>query len=108
MTFPKHTAQIHITALEDIAEGEEITVAYVDIEQHADEDAAACRQRRRAELARGWKLGCACPRCVSEGEEVGKKSVPMDASISETGTSQAQAAIAAVQAGLIPQPRVPV
>lgn len=46
--------------------GDEITVAYVDVKQHADETAMEARRRRRMELARGWRFACTCTLCTSE------------------------------------------
>jgi import receptor subunit TOM20 len=51
----------------DIKAGDEITVAYVDVDQREGESAIDCRQRRRIELAQGWKLTCQCARCTNDG-----------------------------------------
>jgi mitochondrial import receptor subunit TOM20 len=46
--------------------GDDVTVAYVDITQHADETPLEARRRRRTELVRGWRFACQCQRCVLE------------------------------------------
>lgn len=95
ISFPKNNANLHLIALEDIAKGQEITVAYVDVAQVKGEEPSQSRQRRRAELARGWKLGCACPRCVEEGNLDNKKTTPTDGSLVELHPNLQAAATAA-------------
>jgi import receptor subunit TOM20 len=48
--------------------GEELSVAYIDVAQRTEESTVTCRQRRRKELARGWRFACQCSRCVKEAE----------------------------------------
>ena len=57
---------MHLVALKDIEEGEELSMAYVDVSQHPDETPADAYKRRRAELAQGWKFACACPKCEED------------------------------------------
>jgi hypothetical protein len=54
-------------AEKDLKAGDEITVAYVDVTQHADETPADARKRRRWELVRGWRFACLCTKCLSDG-----------------------------------------
>lgn len=70
--FAEGTNELHLVASKDIAVGEEITVAYVDVSQHADESEEDCRRRRRMELARGWKFACPCIKCT---EDIGSEAV---------------------------------
>ncbi|KAG7447519.1 uncharacterized protein BT62DRAFT_986357 [Guyanagaster necrorhizus] len=73
-SFASGTAQIHIIANNDLKQGDEVTVAFVDVTQHEGESAVDCRRRRRIELARGWKFACTCQRCgeetITESDEV--------------------------------------
>lgn len=48
--------------------GDEVTISFVDVTQHAEESVAECRRRRRGELARGWRFACTCDRCKQEAE----------------------------------------
>lgn len=70
--------------------GEEVTIAYVDVnpqrvisttaangEAGADaeiktieevESVGECRKRRRKELAKGWRFACFCERCIAEAQ----------------------------------------
>ena len=41
-------------------------MAYVDVTQHPDETVVQARQRRRKEIARGWRFPCECQRCEEE------------------------------------------
>jgi import receptor subunit TOM20 len=50
--------------------GDEVTVAYVDVNQHESESIVDARRRRRIELARGWKFACGCEKCEEEGKEL--------------------------------------
>ncbi|KAH8113219.1 MAS20-domain-containing protein [Phellopilus nigrolimitatus] len=65
-SFSSGTSELHLVATRDITEGEELTMAYVDVEQHADETPMQARVRRRAELSRGWKFSCTCAKCEGE------------------------------------------
>ncbi|KAF8204688.1 MAS20-domain-containing protein [Pholiota molesta] len=62
------TAEIAIVANRDLKKGDVLTIAFVDVTQHADESVIECRRRRRIELARGWRFSCGCERCVEEGK----------------------------------------
>ncbi|EPQ59005.1 MAS20-domain-containing protein [Gloeophyllum trabeum ATCC 11539] len=66
-SFGSGTAELTLIANRDIKEGEEITIAYVDVSQHPGETPVEARRRRRIELARGWRFACTCPKCMSEG-----------------------------------------
>ena len=55
-----------IIASRDLKKGDELTIAFVDVNQHPNEKVLDCRRRRRAELARGWEFSCACERCTEE------------------------------------------
>ncbi|KAK0243121.1 MAS20-domain-containing protein [Armillaria nabsnona] len=67
-SFSSGTAQIHIIADQDLKQGDEVTVAFVDVTQHEGESDVECKRRRRIELARGWKFACACQRCNEEAK----------------------------------------
>lgn len=75
---------MHIVANSDLKEGDEVTVAYVDVTQREDEDIAQARRRRRMELARGWRFACSCDRCVREG--LGQAAVEDDVSVQGDGS----------------------
>ena len=60
------TSEMQLIANRDIKEGDEITVAYVDVTQHEGESVTDARRRRRMELARGWRFACPCERCATE------------------------------------------
>ncbi|KAJ6616206.1 hypothetical protein B0H10DRAFT_2037831 [Mycena sp. CBHHK59/15] len=68
-SFSSGTAELHLIANKDLKKGDELSVAYVDVAQHADESPAQCRVRRRKELARGWKYACQCSRCLKEASD---------------------------------------
>ncbi|KAJ7464960.1 hypothetical protein B0H11DRAFT_2308694 [Mycena galericulata] len=61
-SFSSGTAELHLIANRDLKKGEELSIAYMDVAQRAGESAAACRSRRRKELARGWRFACQCSR----------------------------------------------
>lgn len=70
-------------ANKDLKAGEELTIAYVDVTQHADENVLEARKRRRFELARGWRFACPCERCVEEAAHIeegaqGAEDVPVE------------------------------
>jgi import receptor subunit TOM20 len=67
-SFSSGTAEIAIVANRDLKKGDVLTIAFVDVTQHADESVIECRRRRRIELARGWRFSCGCERCVEEGK----------------------------------------
>lgn len=86
-SFSAGTAEIHILAERDLKEGDELTVAFVDVAQHAGESASECRRRRRKELARGWRFACGCVRCGEEGKELTVEEKAKDTE--EAGDAQA-------------------
>ncbi|TRM67859.1 hypothetical protein BD626DRAFT_107195 [Schizophyllum amplum] len=63
-SFDGGNAELHLIATRDIAQGEELSVAFVDVAQPADV--------RRAELQAGWKFGCTCEKCTEENDETGE------------------------------------
>ncbi|KAI0751552.1 MAS20-domain-containing protein [Daedaleopsis nitida] len=65
-SFDAGTNALELVAARPLAKGDELTIAWVDVSQHADETAEQARRRRRVELARGWKFRCECERCVGE------------------------------------------
>ncbi|PIL36948.1 transcription factor [Ganoderma sinense ZZ0214-1] len=65
-SFVVGSNELQLFATRPLKKGEELTIAYVDVAQHADESAEAARRRRRVELARGWKFKCECERCLAE------------------------------------------
>ncbi|KAH9965901.1 hypothetical protein BC827DRAFT_777388 [Russula dissimulans] len=65
-TFPHGNSEMHLVATRDIKAGDEITVSYVDASVRDCEDVVQARNRRRKELARGWRFACQCDRCVRE------------------------------------------
>ncbi|KAF8969371.1 hypothetical protein BDZ97DRAFT_1915330 [Flammula alnicola] len=67
-SFSSGTAEISIIANRDLKKGDVLTIAFVDVVQHADESVIECRRRRRIELARGWRFSCGCERCIEEGK----------------------------------------
>jgi len=64
--FFNGTSELHLIATRPLKEGDQVTVAYVDITQRDDESVQDCRRRRRTELVRGWAFACTCSRCASE------------------------------------------
>jgi len=65
-SFSGGTSDLHLIATRDIKQGEEFTMAYVDVSQRANEGIDVARRRRRTELAKGWKFACTCVRCEEE------------------------------------------
>ena len=59
-----------IIACRDLKEGDELTIAFVDVNQHPNETVLDCRRRRRAELVRGWEFSCRCERCTEESKSL--------------------------------------
>ncbi|KAH7343406.1 MAS20 protein import receptor-domain-containing protein [Rhizoctonia solani] len=68
-SFHTGTSDLHLVANEDIPEGTELTMSYVDVNQGPAETRLEARRRRRQELARGWRFACECPRCLKEVED---------------------------------------
>ncbi|KAM6496192.1 hypothetical protein JOM56_008898 [Amanita muscaria] len=62
VVFPEGTARLHLVAERDLKKGDQLYIAYVDVEQHEDETMIACRRERRMELVRGWRFACSCER----------------------------------------------
>ncbi|KAL5530712.1 TOM20 [Sanghuangporus sanghuang] len=73
--FREGTSELHLVALRDIEEGEELSMAYVDVSQRTDESPAAAYARRRAALSQGWRFLCACARCVEDKKSLGLENV---------------------------------
>ncbi|KAI0824727.1 MAS20-domain-containing protein [Trametes gibbosa] len=86
-TFPNGTNELHLVATRPIAKGDELTMAWVDVSQGADEDAGVARRRRRIELARGWRFKCECAKCLQEAldEEARELHAEHDAALGVTG-----------------------
>lgn len=78
-SFSNGTAQLHLIATRDLKKGDELTVAYVSVNQQPDETPAACRERRRTELLKGWKFACQCTRCQEEAEN-SEEAIELDES----------------------------
>lgn len=69
-SFSSGTSELSLVATRNLKKGDMLTVAFVDVTQHADESVVECRRRRRIELARGWRFSCGCPRCVEESKSM--------------------------------------
>ncbi|KAG8890492.1 hypothetical protein FRB98_007839 [Tulasnella sp. 332] len=65
-SFPAGTNELHLIANSAIKKGDELTMAYVDVQGVVDASAIDNRRTRRQELARGWRFACACARCQAE------------------------------------------
>jgi len=74
------TAELHLIATRDLKKGDELTVAYIDVDQHPHETPLEGRARRQAELIKGWKFACQCDRCQAEAENSTEKSEELDGS----------------------------
>ena len=59
-----------IIASRDLKKGDELTIAFVDVNQRPHETVLDCRRRRRVELARGWGFACVCERCTEESKSM--------------------------------------
>ncbi|KAF7352377.1 SET domain-containing protein [Mycena venus] len=68
-SFSSGTSELHLIANKDLKKGDALSIAYVDVSQRPGESVVECRQRRRKELARGWKFACQCSRCLKEASE---------------------------------------
>ncbi|KAK7062149.1 SET domain-containing protein, partial [Favolaschia claudopus] len=68
-SFASGTSELHLIASEDLKKGQVLSIAYVDVSQGPEEGESECRQRRRKELARGWKFPCECSRCLAESPQ---------------------------------------
>ena len=77
-SYASGTSEISIIASRDLKKGDELTIAFVDVNQHANETVLDCRRRRRIELARGWRFACGCERCAEES-----KSMTLEDGLSE-------------------------
>jgi len=60
------TSELSLIALRDLKKGDELTMAYADVNQRPGESVLDARRRRRQELARGWKFACECSKCASD------------------------------------------
>lgn len=69
-SFASGTSEMSIIASHDLKKGDELTIAFVDVNQRPNETVLDCRRRRRAELARGWKFACGCERCTEESKSM--------------------------------------
>ena len=78
-SFSSGTTELHLIANRNLKKGEVLTIAYVDVTQHAGETVADCRRRRRVELSQGWRFPCACPRCEEEGNGLTPEELKMNA-----------------------------
>ncbi|KAI0700788.1 hypothetical protein BC835DRAFT_1404784 [Cytidiella melzeri] len=94
-SFKNGTSELHLVATRPIKKGEELTMAYVDVTQRADETAEEARRRRRYELARGWRFKCECTRCTAdtvaaadENLGVDKDESKLEASVERFATGQ--------------------
>ena len=67
-----------IIATRDLEKGDELTIAFVDVNQHPNETIVDCRRRRRAELARGWGFACECERCTHERNSMAFSEDPIE------------------------------
>jgi len=77
-SFAAGTSEMSIIASRELKKGDELTIAFVDVDQHPNETVIDCRRRRRMELARGWRFACGCERCTEEG-----KSMTLEDGLSE-------------------------
>ena len=82
---------MQLVAERDIDEGEELTMAYVDVAIHEGESPSEAFERRRKELEVGWKFKCGCPKC-SEDRKTFDASKPEETVVSEPVESSASAA----------------
>ncbi|KDQ64301.1 hypothetical protein JAAARDRAFT_187641 [Jaapia argillacea MUCL 33604] len=73
-SFSSGTSELNLIAIRDLKAGDEITMAYVDVTQHVDEEPLEARRRRRMELARGWRFACTCSRCAADGPSTSDSS----------------------------------
>jgi len=69
-SFGSGTAEMSVIANKDIKKSDILTIAFVDVNQQANETVVECRRRRRYEIARGWRFSCGCERCVEEGKDM--------------------------------------
>ena len=53
---------MQLVANRDINEGDELTIAYVNVLPHEGEGLQEAFERRRKELKTGWGFDCACAR----------------------------------------------
>ncbi|KXN89448.1 SET and MYND domain-containing protein 5 [Leucoagaricus sp. SymC.cos] len=74
LTFPLGTTELHVMAAKDLKKGDEVTVAYVNVDPlDESESVVDARRRRRIELARGWRFACPCERCVQEANALSQE-----------------------------------
>ncbi|KDQ20600.1 hypothetical protein BOTBODRAFT_169335 [Botryobasidium botryosum FD-172 SS1] len=71
-SFSSGNAELHLIANRSIKKGEQLTMAFVDVDQKPETTLVDSRRARRQELARGWRFACECERCVEEAAEIAK------------------------------------
>jgi hypothetical protein len=59
--FPANSAELHLTAVSDIAAGDEVTISYLDPCAMRQ-----CRNYRHEELAESYLFSCDCPKCIAQ------------------------------------------
>ncbi|KAH9927200.1 MAS20-domain-containing protein [Epithele typhae] len=64
--FAPGSTDLKLVATRPIKAGDELTIAWVDVQRPAEESAELARRMRRIELARGWRFKCECSRCLTE------------------------------------------
>ena len=62
VTWPERNHLVEFVANENIKQGEQLTIAYIDL----NEDWSLNVAKRRAQLEEAYGFLCECPRCVSE------------------------------------------
>ena len=62
VTWPERNHLVEFVANENIKQGEQLTIAYIDL----NEDWSLNVAKRRAQLEEAYGFVCECPRCVSE------------------------------------------
>lgn len=62
VTWPERNHLVEFVASENIKQGEQLTIAYIDL----NEDWSLNVAKRRAQLEEAYGFVCECPRCVSE------------------------------------------
>ncbi|KAG6868758.1 hypothetical protein C0993_011027 [Termitomyces sp. T159_Od127] len=85
-SFDSGTAELCLVASCDLKKGDELTIAYVDVNKREGETTIECRRRRRIELARGWRFACPCQRCIEEGKELSNEEKLVDATLERDGS----------------------
>ena len=60
------TNEVQLVANRDISEGDELTMAYVDVSTPDSESPSEAFERRRKEVKAGWGFDCTCTKCSEE------------------------------------------